>query len=341
MKPVELAVLCGPTAGWHVQDLRRAATRLGLHLAVADFRRLSALVAPRNNEEQEESRTRRRGGHGAERSRNVDGTATAYSDVHLAELDGLIVRTMPAGSLEEIIFRMDVLHRVETTTRVFNRPRALETAIDKYLCTVRLQAAGLSVPKTHVSQCADSALSGFDELGGDVVIKPLFGSEGRGLLRVQSLRNATEEFRRLEAEGRVIYQQRFVPNPGCDIRLFVCGDEVIASMRRFAAAGDWRTNVAQGGRAAVFTAPPELTDIAMQAARAVGADIAGVDILPDHDGRWWLLEVNGVPGWRSIAAVSGIDIAAELLAWIRGEIVGLPKPSSDQRPARREPASKT
>ena len=88
---------------------------------------------------------------------------------------------MPAGSLEQVVFRMDILHSAKVP--VLNPPRAVETCVDKFLTSARLAAAGLPTPETTACQTADDALAAFAELGGDVVVKPLFGAEGRGIAR--------------------------------------------------------------------------------------------------------------------------------------------------------------
>src|SRR5262249_42188209 len=144
-----------------------------------------------------------------------------------------IVRTMPPGSLEQVVFRMDLLHRAHARGQlVLNPPAALETCVDKYLASARLEAAGLPVPATRVCQDADTALEAFAALGGDVVVKPLFGSEGRGLLRITDPESAWRAFRTLERLQAVIYVQEFVHHPGWDLRAFVVGERVLAAMRR-------------------------------------------------------------------------------------------------------------
>ena len=165
----------------------------------------------------------------------------------LAGFDAVIVRTIPAGSLEQVVFRMDVLHAAAARgVRVVNPPRAVETCVDKYLTNVRLAAAGLPTPPTHVAQRADDAFEAFARLGGDVVVKPVFGAEGRGMQRVTDRELAWRTFRVLEQTGQVIYQQQFIDHPGHDLRVFVMGGKVRAAMRR-SSGTDWRTNVAQGG----------------------------------------------------------------------------------------------
>src|SRR5262249_4668462 len=159
--------------GWHVHDLRRAASLLNHEAVAVDFRRLAAGVAC-----------------------DVD---------PLARFDAVLVRTMPPGSLEQVVFRMDLLHRLQARgVPVLNPPRAVETCVDKYLATAMLDAAGLRVPPTVACQHADAALEAFAALGGDVVVKPLFGSEGRGMVRVSDPEMAWRVFRALERTGGLV-----------------------------------------------------------------------------------------------------------------------------------------
>ncbi len=208
---------------------------------------------------------------------------------------------------------MDVLHRLQAAGKpVLNPPLALEVCIDKYLASARLEAAGLRVPPTITCQDADSAMKAFAVLGGDVVVKPLFGSEGRGMVRVTDPEIAWRTFRALERTQAVLYLQQFIHHPGWDLRVFVIGGRVLAAMRRHAREG-WRTNVAQGGRAESVRATAEEQRLALAAAAAVGAKAAGVDLLPGPGGEHYVLEVNAVPGWRALAPVTGVDVAAEMI----------------------------
>lgn len=281
---MQIAILCAGD-GWHVRDLKRAATEQHHDALAVDFRHLAARVG-----------------------------ATP-----LTGFDGALVRTMPAGSLEQVIFRVDLLHRAQAGgVRVLNPPKALETCIDKYLTSARLAAAGFNVPRTIVCQHATAAMEAFGELGGDVVVKPLFGSEGRGMIRVSDPEIAWRTFQTLEWLQAILYVQAFVQHPGWDLRLFVLGGRVIAAMRRHA-AGSWRTNVAQGGKAEVAHPGAEECNLAERAAATVGAMAAGVDLLPGPNGEWFVLEVNAVPGWRALARVAQVDIAAETVRYLAGE----------------------
>src|SRR5688572_1660193 len=126
---------------------------------------------------------------------------------------------MPAGSLEQVVFRMDLLQAASASgVKVLNPPRAVEVCVDKYLTNVRLLAAGLPVPETVACQRADDGLTAFGRLGGDVVVKPLFGAEGRGMVRVSDAELAWRTFRAIEQVGGVVYLQRFICHPGWDLR---------------------------------------------------------------------------------------------------------------------------
>ncbi|MGH7172274.1 MAG: ATP-grasp domain-containing protein [Gemmataceae bacterium] len=280
---MRIALLSAGT-GWHVRDLQRAAARMDCHTIAVDFRRLTAGIAC------------------------VPDALTGF--------DSVLVRTMPPGSLEQVVFRMDLLHRVQARgVAVLNPPRAVETCVDKYLATACLAAAGLRVPPTVACQHAEAALESFAALGGDVVVKPLFGSEGRGMVRVCDAETAWRVFRTLERTQHVLYLQQFIHHPGWDVRVFVLGGRVLTAMRRHG-NGDWRTNVAQGGRGEVVRLDANEERLALRAAAALGAVVAGVDLLLGPDGEWYVLEVNAVPGWRALAPVTGIDVAAAVLDFL-------------------------
>ena len=230
----------------------------------------------------------------------------------LNEFDAVLVRSMPPGSLEQVVFRMDALGRLEASgVRVINSARAIEAAVDKYLATAKLQAAGLLVPPTIVCQTAAEGLAAFETLGGDVVVKPLFGGEGRGITRVSDAAIARRVFHALEQTGAVLYLQQFVPHDGVDWRLLVIGDEVLGLKR--INPNDWRTNISLGARPAPLEVTTELAQLARRAAAAVGATVAGVDLLPARDGRLYAIEVNAVPGWKALGEVTGVDVAERVL----------------------------
>ncbi len=282
---MHIGVLSSPES-WYLADLKRAA---GAQHQIAHFgwRDIGAVVG-------------------------ADASGVAAGGVDLFSLHALIVRTMPPGSLEQVIFRMDALGQLAAGgLMVINAPRAIEVAVDKYLALCRLAAVGIEVPRTRVCQTPGEAVRAWHDLGGDVVVKPLFGSEGRGLVRISDVGLAERTFSLLAQLGSVLYLQEFVPHGGFDLRLLVIGHRVLA-MRRHATE-DWRTNLSRGGRAEPAEIDEELAALARRAADAVGARHAGVDLLTGPDGRRYVLEVNAVPGWKGLSAALEIDVARLVL----------------------------
>jgi ribosomal protein S6--L-glutamate ligase len=231
----------------------------------------------------------------------------------LCDYDAVLVRSMPLGSLEQVVFRMNALQVIQRRgTLVINQPRTLEIAIDKWLTLDFASQSGLAIPRTHACQTREQAMSAFDSLGRDVVVKPIFGGEGRGLIRVSNVDMAHRVFSTLEQIQSVAYLQEFVPHFGYDIRVLFVGDEYFC-IARHAPDNDWRTNISRGGHAVRHQVTDHQLEMARQAKDMVKGDVIGVDILPAKDGRDLLLEVNAVPGWKGVATACEVDIAQKVL----------------------------
>jgi RimK family alpha-L-glutamate ligase len=242
---------------------------------------------------------------------DAHGTAlvSAPGGTRLDTLDLLIVRGLPRGSLEQVIFRMDVLHQLarQHGVRCVNDPGAIERTIDKSWAGALLATAGVPTPPTVVCERSEDAADAFERLGGDVVVKPLFGAMGTGIVRVQDPDVAQRVFRALELERAVYYLQRTLGERGRrDLRALVVRGEVVGAMERV--ADSWRANVARGGRPRAATLTGEQRTAALGAAAAVGADVAGVDLLVGPGGEIAVPEVNGIPGWQALQSVCEVDL---------------------------------
>jgi len=236
----------------------------------------------------------------------------------LKDLSALIMRPIGRGSLEEIIFRMDLLYRLERLGMlIINPPSSIERSVDKYYTLALLEEQGLPVPRTAVTESHREALKCFYELGGDVVVKPLFGSRGIGSTRVSDPDVATRVFRTISFYHGVIYLQEFVQHGVSDIRAFVVGDHVIASMQRVAET--WKTNVSLGAKPVPLQLSGELEDLAVNTAKAIGCKVAGVDILEGPNGPL-IVELNSQPGWRGLQSVTKVNIADEIVRYILSEL---------------------
>lgn len=236
----------------------------------------------------------------------------------LHDLDALIVRPIGRGSVEEVIFRMDLLHRLQRLgMTIINPPLSIERSVDKYHALSLLEENGLPVPQTVVTENHDEAVKAFHELGGDVVVKPLFGSRGIGTTRISDSDVATRLFRAITFYHGVLYLQEFVPHGVSDVRAFVIGDQVVATMRRV--AQNWKTNVSLGAKPVALNPDKELEDLAVKTAKAIGCKVAGVDILESRDGPV-IVELNSQPGWRGLQSVATVNIAEEIVKHVISEV---------------------
>ena len=226
----------------------------------------------------------------------------------LDALDLLLVRGLPRGSLEQVIFRVDALHILAARgVRCVNNPRALERTIDKSWSGAVLADAGLPTPPTIVCERYEDAMRAFERLGGDVVIKPLFGAMGSGIVRVEHRDVAHRVFRALELERTVYYVQRTIAPAGRrDLRVLVVAGEIAGAMERV--TDSWRANVARGARPRAVALSEVEGSLALAAAAALEADVAGVDLLVTPDGQILVLEVNGIPGWQALQSVCADDL---------------------------------
>lgn len=244
--------------------------------------------------------------------------------VRLGGLAGLpkavLVRTIPAGTFEQVTLRLGLLHALEASgVVVLNPPRAIERCVDKAATSFHLASTGLPTPPTWAVERPDQAralVAAEAAAGHTLVLKPLFGAQGKGL---RLLRRPEELPDETEVAG-VWYLQRYVEPPRLfeDYRVLVIGGRAIAAMRRRSAR--WPTNVRQGGVPEPVAAEGALARLAVAAAAAVGADHAGVDLIADRDGRLFLLEVNSMPAWQGLQGVTAADLAAALVAHLAARI---------------------
>jgi RimK family alpha-L-glutamate ligase len=288
--PLRVAVL-GASGSWHSRGLLTALADRGHEVLAIPATRLRSVVDS----------------GGAAHVLGPDGAA-------LEALDLLIVRGLPRGSLEQVIFRMDALHVLaEQGVRCVNSPRAIERTVDKSWAGAVLALAGVPTPPTIVCERYDDAMQAFDQLGGDVVVKPLFGAMGNGIVRVENRDVAHRVFRALELERTVYYVQRTVAPAGRrDLRVLVVGGEIVGAMER--ATDSWRANIARGARPRAVTPSEDERDLALAAVAAVEADVAGVDLLIGPDGDAVVLEVNGIPGWQALQSVCETDLTARVVS---------------------------
>jgi len=236
----------------------------------------------------------------------------------LQDLAALIIRPIGRGSIEELVFRLDILYRLQRFgSYIINSPEAIEHCVDKYDVITLLEENNIPVPRTAVTENIYEALNAFKELDSDVIVKPLFGSRGIGATRIMDSDIASTVFKAITFYHGVIYLQEYVPHGYSDIRVFVVGDRVVASMRRV--ADNWKTNYSQGACPESIRIDKSIEDLAIKSARVVGCRIAGVDVLESQRGPI-VLEVNSQPGWKGLQSVTSVNIADEIIDFILSEL---------------------
>jgi len=227
--------------------------------------------------------------------------------------DGALVRLISSGTLEQITLRLGMLHAMEALGVVtYNDARCIERTVDKSMTSFLVRNAGLPTPPTWVTENAEQAraiVAAEIAAGEKVVVKPLFGSQGVGLRLLE-----TPEIPEPAEVNGAYYLQRFIDTgtgSWHDWRIFVAGDRAIAAMIR--RGRHWITNVMQGAECEAAAAEGEPAHLAVAAARAVGADYAGVDVVRDRDGKFLILEVNSVPAWKGLQSVTEFDVAQAII----------------------------
>ncbi len=201
---------------------------------------------------------------------------------------------------------------------VVNASRVAETCGDKWATTTALARAGVPQPRATVAFTPEAALQAMEEMGFPVVLKPIIGSWGRLVAKLND-RDAAEALlehkRTLGAfHHQVFYIQEYVPKPGRDIRIFVIGDQPVTAIYRY--SDHWVTNTARGARGAVCPITPELGELALRAARAVGGGVLAIDIL-EHPERGYLVnEVNHTMEFHTTVPLTGVDIPGLIVDYL-------------------------
>ncbi|MEX2702537.1 MAG: RimK family alpha-L-glutamate ligase [Candidatus Baldrarchaeota archaeon] len=228
------------------------------------------------------------------------------------DVDAVLLRTFGFGTTDQITFRVSFFEHLELCgVPVVNSSYAFRRAKDKYATLYTLKKAGIRVPRTVVTESLGAAIRAARKFD-NIVIKPLIGARGLGVIRTDNFDLAYRVLKALYSLGFVLYVQEYIERPNRDIRAFVVGDEVVASMYRYSPPGEWKTNISVGGRAEAIKLEEELEELAIRASKAIGLDYAGVDIIESKEGPM-VIEVNAAPSWHGLQKVSKVDIADKII----------------------------
>lgn len=199
-----------------------------------------------------------------------------------------------------------------------NTFEVINTCGDKLLTNSALVRAGIPTPRTLIAYTPESALEAIERLGYPVVLKPVIGSWGRLLSKINDREAAEAVLEHKEVLGSyqhsIFYIQEYIQKPNRDIRAFVVGDETIAAIYR--TSSHWITNTARGGVASNCPVTPELNDLCVRAARAVGGGVVAIDVLEDPHRGLLVNEVNHTTEFRNSIAPTGVDIPGRIIDFV-------------------------
>jgi RimK family alpha-L-glutamate ligase len=243
---------------------------------------------------------------------------------------GAFVRTISAGSFEQVTLRLGVLHALrESGLLVYNDARAIERCVDKSMTSFLLHRAGIPTPPTWAVESREAAQAiarAEASPARPLVLKPLFGSQGRGLALIEDELDLPPA----ETVAGVYYLQHYIGEARegwRDWRVFVAGGKAVAAMLRQGVT--WKTNAAQGAHCQAIEPDGQMSAMAIAAAQAVGAAFAGVDIIRDAEGRLFVLEVNSNPAWSALQRVTRRPIAEALVADFLSQAASLAEARAD------------
>ena len=243
---------------------------------------------------------------------------------------GAFVRTISAGSFEQVTLRLGVLHALrESGLLVYNDARAIERCVDKSMTSFLLHRAGIPTPPTWAVESREAAQAiarAEASPARPLVLKPLFGSQGRGLALIEG----EADLPPAEAVAGVYYLQHYIGEGRegwRDWRVFVAGGKAVAAMLRQGVT--WKTNAAQGAHCQAIEPDGQMSAMAIAAAEAVGAAFAGVDVIRDAAGRLLVLEVNSNPAWSALQRVTRRPIAEALVADFLSQAASLAEARAD------------
>lgn len=231
---------------------------------------------------------------------------------------GALVRGFGAAATQKIFFRLDLLNAMEELgIKLINSRESLEIASDKFLSSIFLKNHDIPTPDTIICEDPNDALEGFSKLGEDVILKPLYGSKGIGITRLNDKAFAENVIYTLGELNEVFYLQEFVEHNNRDIRVLVLGDKAVAGMYRI--SDNWKTNIYAGASMEPIELTPKLKNLSIKAAKAVKTEIAGVDIIESDEG-YQVLEVNSIPGFTALQKVTDVDITKEIIDYFLNHV---------------------
>ena len=247
---------------------------------------------------------------------------TKSQAIQLPQFDNVLpkaafIRGIAGGTLQQVILRLDFLHALQASgVKVYNEPKSIERTVDKAMTSFLLYQQGIVSPKTWVCESrlqAAEIIAKETQYQQKLVIKPLFGSQGKGVSIIDSTTPFPVPMQ--EHIDGVYYLQQFIESSSTDTwhdsRIFVINNNAVAAMKRFGKT--WVNNVANGARCEAFARDGKIAELAVKTAKILDMNYCGVDIITDLSGQHYVLEVNSIPAWKGLQGVVEVDIAQVLV----------------------------
>ncbi|MGD2200565.1 MAG: RimK family alpha-L-glutamate ligase [Candidatus Bathyarchaeota archaeon] len=233
-------------------------------------------------------------------------------------VDVCFIRSFGPGTCEQLTRRISMIEHMELSgIRVVNPTYSFRRARDKYSTQYSLVEAGLPIASTYTTENMQMAYRRSQEMGVSIY-KPILSSMGKGSLKFDTPDIAYNAWKMLSRVGMPLIVQEYLENPGRDIRVFVVGNEAIATAYKYSEPGEWKTNVAQGAKMVDEPVSDEIMELGVKATEALGLDYAGVDIMETQRGPV-ILEANGSPGWQALKEATGVDVAEKIVKYVTEE----------------------
>ena len=233
----------------------------------------------------------------------------------VSDADLCMLRSFGPGSCEQLTRRISLLEHMELAgIRVMNPCYPFRRSRDKYATQYTLLHNDLPVAETVTTESLARAYEHTSLMGGNIIYKPILSSMGKGSMRFENTDLAYNAYKMLDRMQHPFLIQRFIENPGRDIRVFVIGGEVASAVYKYVPEGGWKSNVAQGGKMVEEKISQKILELGLKATKAMRLDYCGVDIIESPEGLV-ILEVNAAPGWQGLKEATGLDIAVKIIRY--------------------------
>ena len=244
-----------------------------------------------------------------------NGSRFWIGDEEITDSDICLLRSFGPGSCEQLTRRISLIEHMEVSgIRVVNPTYPFRRARDKYSTQYTLQASGIPVAWTFTTESLAQAYRKSEEMS-ELIYKPILSSMGRGSMKFNDADLAYNAYKTLSRLEQPLILQKYISNPGRDIRVFVIGNHIIASVYKYLPEGKWKSNVAQGGKMVKEDMPSEITELGRKATKVMELDYCGVDIIESKDGPV-ILEMNASPGWQGLKKATGLNIAEKIIKYV-------------------------